>query len=65
MEFDYIIIFLKRILGMPGESPEPPGTSQDPTETPLGSTGMHLRLLGDPVGTPKDHKHTCIYIYIY
>ena len=27
---------MKRIPGIPGDSPEPPGTSRDPPGTPLG-----------------------------
>ena len=30
---------MKRILGIPGEPPEPPGTSGDPAGTPLGPPG--------------------------
>ena len=39
MELYYGTIFMKRILGMPGTSPETPGNPRDPLGTPLGPPG--------------------------
>ena len=58
MEY-YGIIFVKRIQGMPGTSPEPHWDPGDPLGTPLGPQGTllgrpgtHLGAPGTPLGSP-------------
>ena len=55
MELYYGVIFMKRILGMPGTSSEPPwdpggplGTRLGPLGTPLGPQGTPLETLERP-----------------
>ena len=48
IELYYGIILMKRIPGIPGEPPEPPGTSRDPAGTPLGLPGTPLGPPGHP-----------------
>jgi hypothetical protein len=53
MESYHGIFVMKRIPGIPGESPEPPGTSGDPPGTPLGPP---LGRPGTPIWDPWDPK---------
>ena len=47
---------MRRILGIPGESPETPGTSGDHPCTPLGPPRTPLGFPGTPLGPPQTTK---------
>ena len=57
MELYYGTIFMKRIAGMPGTSPELPGDPGDPLGTLLGLR-KRLGPLGAPLGPPRDVPET-------
>ena len=48
------IIFMKRILGMPRTSTEPPWDPRDPLGTLLGALRTPLGPQGTPLGPPRD-----------
>ena len=49
-ELYYGIILMEKILGMPGEPPEPPGTAGDPRKDALVIPGAAPGTPGDPHG---------------